>query len=53
MRNAFGKWEAVSPLRFTELPRNSRTDAEILINFVRYDHGDGSAFDGRGKECAK
>ena len=52
MRNALGKWEAVSPLRFTELARNSRSDADILINFVRYDHGDGSTFDGRGKPAS-
>lgn len=44
------KWEAVSPLRFNELARTSRADADIRINFVRYDHGDGSSFDGRGKK---
>ena len=42
------KWEGVSPLRFTEISRTSRTDADILINFVRGDHGDGSTFDRRG-----
>lgn len=41
--NAFAKWSAVSQLTFREV----RGDADIMIDFMRYDHRDGSPFDGR------
>ncbi|XP_062589843.1 matrix metalloproteinase-24-like [Saccostrea cucullata] len=46
--NAFNKWSAVSPLTFREV----RGDADILIDFKRYDHRDGSPFDGRSGTLA-
>ena len=48
-RNALDKWEEVSPLRFTEIPRYSRQSVDIRIEFGSYDHGDGYPFDGPGK----
>jgi hypothetical protein len=43
--NAFSKWSAVSQLSFREV----RGDADILIDFKRRDHKDGSPFDGRSR----
>jgi hypothetical protein len=43
---AFGLWEAVSPLSFAEAPSGNTPD--IVIRFVAGDHGDGSPFDSVG-----
>ncbi|WAR03603.1 MMP12-like protein [Mya arenaria] len=48
IRNAFSKWSAVTPLQF----RESSGAADILINWVFGDHGDGSPFDRRGGTLA-
>ncbi|XP_013397405.1 matrix metalloproteinase-24 [Lingula anatina] len=41
---AFEHWSKVTPLTF----RETRGTADIVIQFSRYNHGDGYAFDGRG-----
>lgn len=41
-----GYWSAVTPLRFAETAVSDVP--EIVIRFVADDHGDGSAFDGKG-----
>lgn len=45
IRQALGLWEAVCPLRFTEVA-GGHTD--IVIRFLSGDHGDGNGFDGAG-----
>lgn len=46
IRQAFNLWEAVTLLRFTEIPLDGNPD--IVIRFVRGDHGDGKPFDDAG-----
>ena len=46
IREAFGLWARQTPLQFSELSQGSRAD--IMIDFVRNEHGDGQPFDGRG-----
>jgi hypothetical protein len=43
---AFGLWEAASPLSFTEAPAGTTPD--IVIRFAAGEHGDGLPFDGVG-----
>lgn len=43
---AFSLWCAKTPLTFTQVPCGANVD--IVIRFVRGDHGDGNAFDGPG-----
>jgi Matrixin len=43
---AFGLWQAVIPLSFTQVPIASTPD--IVIRFVGGDHGDGFPFDSVG-----
>jgi hypothetical protein len=45
---AFGVWQAVSPLRFTRVG----TGGDILVGWETGAHGDGSAFDGVGNVVA-
>ncbi len=45
---AFGLWNAVTPLTFTEVTGS----ADIVVRFVTGDHGDGSPFDGVGNVLA-
>lgn len=47
---AFAKWSDVSPLRFTNVTADQ--PADIDIQFVTGDHGDGTIFDGTGKVLA-
>ena len=47
--NAMLKWEMVSPLRFYEIPSNSRRKADIEILFAKGAHGDARPFDGPRK----
>ncbi|KAL4223398.1 peptidase M10A [Mactra antiquata] len=49
IRNALNKWQAVTPLTFRE---TTAKDADILINWVVRNHGDGSSFDGAGGTLA-
>ncbi|XP_072165170.1 matrix metalloproteinase-18-like [Diadema setosum] len=46
LRSAFKLWSDSSSLNFTEVT-NPAVDVEIVMDFVRGDHGDGSNFDGR------
>lgn len=48
--NAFAKWANVANLNFREVSGNQ--DADILISYGRYHHGDGAPFDGRGRTLA-
>ncbi|XP_071535909.1 matrix metalloproteinase-2-like isoform X2 [Panulirus ornatus] len=43
LRRAFDAWSTYSNLLFTEV---DTSDADIIIYFASYDHGDGYAFDG-------
>uniref|UniRef100_H3CNS4 Matrix metallopeptidase 11 n=1 Tax=Tetraodon nigroviridis TaxID=99883 RepID=H3CNS4_TETNG len=45
LQEAFGVWSAVSPLRFREVTSDQ---ADIIIDFNRYWHGDSLPFDGPG-----
>ncbi|XP_071093401.1 matrix metalloproteinase-19-like [Haliotis cracherodii] len=51
LRQAFSKWSGVTPLTFREVTSGT---ADIEINFVRGQHGDGpgNTFDGRGGTLA-
>ena len=44
-RKAFSMWEEASGLKFQEKTSGS---TDIKIKFVKFDHGDGSSFDGPG-----
>lgn len=44
-QEAFGVWGAVTPLRFSEV---TSENADIIIDFNRYWHGDNLPFDGPG-----
>ncbi|KAJ8022484.1 Matrix metalloproteinase-17 [Holothuria leucospilota] len=46
MADAFKVWSDVSSLTFTEVFAGQ--DADIIITFVEYEHGDDDAFDGKG-----
>lgn len=52
IRESFGVWAAVTPLRFTEVPLNA--NPTFRISFERGEHGDGrgAAFDGVGNVLA-
>ncbi|KAK3083780.1 hypothetical protein FSP39_003123 [Pinctada imbricata] len=47
--DAFRKWSDVTPLVFREVRGGN---ADILISYARYNHGDGSSFDGKGGTLA-
>lgn len=48
--NAFAKWAEVADLNFREVSGNQ--DADIVISYGRYHHGDNAPFDGRGTRIA-
>ncbi|XP_059091501.1 72 kDa type IV collagenase-like [Tigriopus californicus] len=50
LKTAFRAWSKYSNLRF--IPRKRRENADIIINFARYDHGDSYPFDGSGRTLA-
>jgi hypothetical protein len=50
VRQAFGYWSSVTPLRFSEVPINQSHD--IHIRFASRAHGDDSPFDGPGRTLA-
>jgi predicted Zn-dependent protease len=50
IKDAFGLWQAASSLTFREVGEQDNVD--IVIRFVRSDHGDGDGFDGPGHVLA-
>ncbi|XP_071500315.1 matrilysin-like [Diadema antillarum] len=46
LRSAFKLWSDSSSLTFTEVT-DPAVDVEIVMDFLQWDHGDGSNFDGR------
>ncbi|KAL3621984.1 hypothetical protein CASFOL_034180 [Castilleja foliolosa] len=50
VKNALARWASVSPFKFNFIDNVEASD--VKMSFQRWDHGDGSPFDGRGGALA-